>query len=119
MLLQGSDLSDAVLGIGTPGRAFNRGGVYFYDSLTSTSPQVTNDDTELGLTKDDIMNSPNVPSDVLSNDDTLYGEWGAASVHFCYSLVSVALTAHNHCLDTQNILLLSSSLYCRSGNFWR
>ena len=86
MVLQGSVLSDSVLGVTTPGRYGNTGGVYFYANLSFTEPQSTSAaDLELGLTKgplvkagrDDILKSGsnNPERNVPNNPDSLYGEW--------------------------------------------
>lgn len=69
-LMQGRDLSDSVLGVGTPGRVGNRGGVYFYANLSSTEPQDTSNDAQLGLTR-----VATVPAGVVNKSpNTLYGE---------------------------------------------
>ena len=51
-MLQGTQLSDSVLGVTTPGRFAYTGGVYYYNNLTSTQP-VTSviSDSDLGLTR--------------------------------------------------------------------
>ena len=84
MVFQGSVLSDSVLGVTTPGRYDNTGGVYFYANLSSTEPRAINSDDQLGLTRMatvpaglrtepsgvvDDSNSINVPY----LPDTLYG----------------------------------------------
>lgn len=81
---QGSQLSDSVLGVTTPGRYIFRGGVYYYDNLTSTMPMSTDDeDRQLGLTRTFSVPAsvgssiegqnapiPNTPDEL----DSIYGE---------------------------------------------
>jgi len=94
-LPQGRDLSDSVLGVGTPGRYSNTGGVYFYFNLSATEPQDTSSDAELGLTRIatvraivrgpiagriDSRSFTDGYANVPNNTDTLYGEWCAEHV---------------------------------------
>ena len=88
MVFQGSVLSDSVLGVTTPGRRDNTGGVYFYRNLSYTNPQTSwPADLELGLTKAPSVSAHLVSGsegNVPSNPDSLYGEWVASySIHWC------------------------------------
>ena len=82
--MQSDQLSDSVLGVGTPVRFSATGGVFYYDNLTSIEPQSQeSDDLQLGLTRmytvrarvDNSRDTPFTPINVPSNIDSLYGEY--------------------------------------------
>ena len=83
--IQGDQLSDSVLGVGTPVRFRATGGVFYYNNLTAIEPQSQDsDDLQLGLTRmytvrarvDNVLDAPsNSPINVPSNMDSLYGEY--------------------------------------------
>ena len=90
MVLQGSVLSDSILGVSTPGLNTNRGGVYYYGNLNSTEPQNSNRDNQLGSTRAPTPSISNVPNNVPVNTEALYGELGGgeggnrATIHWCH-----------------------------------
>ena len=89
--MQGDQLSDFVLGVGTPVRFGATGGVFYYNNLTSIEPQAEySNDLQLGLTRmytvrarvDDPLDTPIIdsPINVPSNRDSLYGEYVATCI---------------------------------------
>ena len=90
--MQGEQLSDSVLGVGTPVRFGATGGVYYYNNLTSIEPQTEDNnyhiDLQLGLTRmytvrahvDSSLDTSLIPStiNVPSNTNSLYGEYTQA-----------------------------------------
>ena len=96
MVLQGSVMSDSILGVSTPGLRSNRGGVYYYANLNSIEPQVVppNRDAQLGLTRAPTASINPISNNILQNVpdimEALYGELGGgkggnkASTHWCH-----------------------------------